>query len=246
VLAAALRNLGYYRWWVGNYAEAAAALEEAMAAMRTLDHPLSPMILEILGLVEIAEGRTDEAVTHLEESVASLADSGDRRMVVQVQADLSHALRAAGRLDEAVAVLLDALATAADIEGEFEAAHCRTQLAIVRHCQGQPDAALAELALAVATALRLGDTFVLATCLQLGIVMAAEAGDHRRVAGLLGKLDALAATGGPVATPADREQGAALADQARAALGKAALNNEWTKGTRLTAADAARLAVGLP
>jgi hypothetical protein len=46
-------------------------------------------------------GRIDEALPHLEESLARFRDMGDVRMQLAIRSDIAHAMRRAGRLDEA-------------------------------------------------------------------------------------------------------------------------------------------------
>ena len=235
VLATALRNLGHHRWWVGDYAGAAAALGESLAACQATGDPRSPLVLEILALVHMARGDTPEALNLLEEAVAALDAGGDARMAVQVRADLGEAHRRSGHLEVAAEILLEGLDTAQRIDGEFESAACHAHLAVVRYVQNRPAEARTELAAAAASSD--GSPHSLATCLHLGATIAADLGDHRKATALLGALDHLQTATGPEPQPADHTDQLRLAQTCKDQLGEAGFATAWDGGHHLTAAE---------
>jgi len=120
--AAALFNLGQFRYFMGRYAEARSTLEQSLAMARSLhDSNVLPRVLQTLGMVAIGEGKLTDARTWLEEAVQASREGGDKRSLAGAVNALAMLLRVKGEFPDALPLyrqMVDLAREAGDREAE--------------------------------------------------------------------------------------------------------------------------------
>jgi tetratricopeptide (TPR) repeat protein len=149
----AVHSLGLLHLHTGNYAEARRQFEASLAIYRTLDGALERpeaatgwgLNAVALGLLNVREGRNDEAIALLSEVLAVSEASGYARRQSTALLYLGRARRASGQLAQATRDLERSLAIATESSQRLTALEALEELAAVHEARGDTHAALASL-----------------------------------------------------------------------------------------------------
>ncbi|HEY2593104.1 MAG TPA: LuxR C-terminal-related transcriptional regulator [Chloroflexota bacterium] len=236
----AMTALGYLKSLDGNSDEAVAILDESLRYWRDLGEPRALAVALFFRGIAVGFPRFDEAaLPFFQQSLELSRVRGPRWTTYFSLLSLGEAARALGDYARAQALLDEALSLV-EIEGERHGAFfVFNSLALLALVRGDVRKAQACGVQSLTAALELDNRQGIVMSLDTLASVAAAAARHRRAARLFGAADAARAIIGDFAYATarpDRQRGMAAA---RAGLGDADFEQEWSAGGTLTLEQAA-------
>ncbi len=234
VRAKAVLGFGFLALHLGDFDQAGAALDEALALWRGLeDREGTARALEALGALAEYRGDDDQATAWREEALELFREQGNQRLVATMLENLADAAYRQGALDRAAALAGEALATSRAIDNPRVVVQTLVGAAQVACEQGDYSGATALLAegfaLAEAAGFWLGFADALSGCAAVAAALGRATGAVRLLAAAMAVCEEIG-----VPRLLHHEQYRRALAAARAALDEAAFAAAWDAGRALT------------
>ena len=217
----ALFDAGQLAYFMGNWAEARAHLEESLAIARDMDDPASiGRALQPLGMACVGMGQAAQGRKHLEEGLALARTQDDPRNVLAAVNMLAQFYRTQGELDAAEPLYAHVLDLAREMQDRESVAIGLLNLAMVAVDRRREASARELLAEALAIARDVGSRPAEQSVLEVCAGLAAMGGQWECAARFFGAAERQASQTGIHRDPADEAFLEPWMSTARAALGK--------------------------
>jgi predicted ATPase/DNA-binding SARP family transcriptional activator len=235
-IAACLQALGSVAREQGRYVRSAQLHAESLElAKAARDERAEASARSYLGFVSWLQGDLDLAAAECSRGLALFRALGDVEGTAWSLISLGVVARYRSDLDEAATLLRESLELSRSIGFREGIAWCEEQLGLVALDRGDSPDAEARLRVSYATHRDLRDRWRMASVLEdrAAVVMAGGAGTGRaeRAAWLLGLAQAVREAIGTALAPCERPQHERSVAAARSALGQAAYEAAWQRGT---------------
>lgn len=231
----ALHTAGQLGFFMGHYAEAESHLHESLSIAKELDDKgRIAAVLQVLGMVEIAQNNLAGARAHLNEAVSLTQELGNKRELAAALNALAQLHRVEGELHAAEQLYENVLALAREIEDRESIATVLLNLAMVLIVRNGRDRARELLLEVLAIAKEIGSRRAGQSALEVSAGLAASQGEWGQAARLYGSTEAQTGETGLHRDPADEMFLAPLIARARAELGEHAFAAHSAAGRALS------------
>lgn len=222
-----LADAGQICYFMGRYAEAHEYLQQSLSIARELnDNSRVVVVLQLLGMVELALGNPAVALTRSEEAVALARTASNTRTLAAAINVQAQVLRAQGALDRAHLLYSEFLTLMREVRDDESVAIGLLNLAMVAVLRGRAFEARSLLGEVLTIVDRIGSKATGQSVLEVCAGLAVAEGDLRLGVEFFGAAEAQAERSELRRDPADQAFLAAAVARAREHLGPTAVENE--------------------